>query len=256
MQQNRSMTDLQTLLYFPLKDSESRNRLLIASALGFASFIVPIVPWLFILGYAGAIMRQIIVDRQAPSMPDWKDWKDYLPLGGKLFGVNFIYSIPVFFPILLGYFGMMMPALLGILSGDSYNPATAEQLTGIMMVASFGGMALFGLGMFFSLMLWIILPPALSHAAATGTFAGGFQLRAWWPIFKANLGGFFLSLVIGGGLYMMVVVALQVIYMTMILCIILPFLFAFVTAYLTIILFTLFAQAYHDGVVKLEEKNA
>ena len=44
----------------------------------------------------------------------------------------------------------------------------------------------------------------------------------------------------------------QIIYMTIIFCILLPFLLSFISAYLSIIVFTLFAQAYSDGVAKLE----
>ena len=255
MQQSFTMNSLQTLLYFPFKDSNSRNRLLIATALGFASFIIPIIPWLFILGYAGAIMKQIIVDKQEPSMPDWNNWNEYISLGGKLFGVNFIYSIPVFIPMLLGYFGMMLPAFIGMLSGDPYSYSNSDTFLGITMLFSFGGMALFGVGMLFSILLWVFLPPALAHVVAKDSFAAGFQFRDWWKIFRANIGGFFLSMVIAGGLYMALMIVMQIIYMTIILCVLLPFLIAFISAYLIIIIFTLFAQAYRDGVIKLEEQT-
>jgi len=252
MQQNFTMNSLQTLLYFPFKDSTSRNRLLIASALGFASFIIPIIPWIFILGYAGAIMKQIIVDNQEPSMPDWNNWNGFLSIGGKLFGVNLIFLMPVFIPMFLGYFTMMLPAFAEMLSNNSHGFSNSNRFLGISMLFSFGGMALFGVGMIFSIVLWLFLPPALAHVIARDSFAAAFQFREWWKIFRANIGGFFLSLVIGGGLYMILIFAMQIIYMTIILCILLPFLFAFVSAYLTIIVFTLFAQAYRDGVMKLE----
>ena len=254
MQQNFTMNSLQALLYFPFKDSGSRNRLLIASALGFASFIIPVIPWILLLGYAGAIMKQIIVEKQEPSMPDWKNWSDYLLLGGKLFGVNLIYSIPVFIPMLLGYFGMILPAFIGILSGDPNGYSNSDQFVGITMLFSFGGMGLFGIGMIFSIILWVFLPPALAHVAARDSFAAGFQFRDWWAIFKANIGGFLLSIIIAGGLYMVMVFALQIIYMTIILCALLPFLLAFISAYLTIVIFTLFAQAYREGIIKLENQ--
>jgi len=80
MQQNFTMNGLQMLLYFPFKDAESRKKLAIASAMGFASFIIPIIPYLFLLGYTGMIMRQIIVENQEPSMPDWKDWNKLLSI--------------------------------------------------------------------------------------------------------------------------------------------------------------------------------
>jgi hypothetical protein len=251
MQQNFTMNGLQTLLYFPFKDSNSRNRLLIASALGFASFIIPIIPWLFLLGYAGAIMKQIIVDKQEPSMPEWKNWNEYISPGGKLFGVYIIYAIPAFIPMLFGYFTMMLPAFMDIFSSNSHY-SNSDQFLGITMLFSFGGLALFGIGMLFSLILWVFLPPALAHTVAKDSFAAGFQFREWWKIFRANIGGFILSMIIAGGLYMALMFVMQIIYMTIILCILLPFLIAFISAYLTIIVFTLFAQAYSDGVLKLK----
>jgi hypothetical protein len=256
MQQNFTMNGLQALLYFPFKDSESRNRLLIASAIGFAGFIIPILPWLVLLGYAGAIMKQVIVDKQEPSMPDWKNWNEYLSLGGKLLGVNLIYSIPVFIPMLLGYFGMMLPAFIDIFSANQHSFTRSDQFLGITMFSTFGGMALFGVGMLFSIVLWVFLPPALSHVVAKDSFAAGFQFSEWWKIFRANIGGFILSMIIAGGLYMVMMLAMQIIYLTIILCILLPFLMAFVTAYMTVIVFTLFAQAYSEGVTKLEAQSA
>ena len=252
MQQNFTMNDLQTLLYFPFKDSNSRSRLLIASAVGLAGFIIPIVPWLFILGYAGAIMKQIIVDKQEPSMPDWKNWNEYISLGVKLFGVNIIYAIPAFIPMLFGYGAMMLPAFMDAFSRNPHTYSNPDQFLGITMLFSFGGFALFGIGMLFSIIIWIFLPPALAHVVAKDSFAAGFHFREWWKVFRANIGGFILSIVIAGGLYMVLMFVTQIIYMTIIFCILLPFLFAFISAYLSIIVFTLFAQAYSDGVMKLE----
>ena len=189
MQQNFTMNDLQTLLYFPFKDSNSRSRLLIASAVGLAGFIIPIVPWLFILGYAGAIMKQIIVDKQEPSMPDWKNWNEYISLGVKLFGVNIIYAIPAFIPMLFGYGAMMLPAFMDAFSRNPHTYSNPDQFLGITMLFSFGGFALFGIGMLFSIIIWIFLPPALAHVVAKDSFAAGFQFprmvegfqgKYWW----------------------------------------------------------------------------
>jgi len=250
MQQNQTLNSLQTLLYFPFKDSSSRNKLLIASALGLGSFIIPIIPWILVLGYAGAIMRQIIVDGKEASMPEWGDWNKYLSLGGKLFGVSLVYSIPVWAPMFLGYFLMILPAFLTEFLENTYR--YSDELIGFVMLFTFGGMILFGLGMFFSLIIWVFLPPAFAHAAAKDSFVAGFKIREWWKIFKANIGGFILTMVIGGGLYMVFMFAMQIIYMTLILCILLPFLMAFMSAYLSIVISVLIAQAYRDGLTKLE----
>jgi hypothetical protein len=254
MQQNLTLNSLQTLLYFPLKDSNNRNRLFIASALGLAGFIIPIIPWILLLGYAGTIMKQVILDGEEPSMPEWENWNKYISLGGKLFGVNLIYSLPVWLPMVLGYFLMMLPAFLASFLENSYR--YSDELIGPVMLFSFGGMALFGIGMFFSLILWFFLPPAFAHTAAKDSFAAGFQIRGWWKIFRANIGGFLLTMVIAGGLYMGFMFAIQIMYMTIILCILLPFLISFMSAYLSIVIFALIGQAYRDGILKLEERSA
>lgn len=248
MQQNFTMNGLQTLLYFPLKDAESRKKLLVASAMGLACFVIPVFPYLFLLGYAGMIMRQIILEHKEPSMPDWKDWNELLSLGVKLFGVSFVYSTPVMIPMFLGYLGMLSPALIEVFSETS----NFEALTFLFLIGTAGGMALFALGMVLSLVIWLILPPAICHVVAKDSFKAGFQVRDWWKVFKANVGGFILSFILGGGLYVVMMMAIQIIYMTIILCCLLPFLMAFISAYMTVVLFTLFAQAYHDGVQKLE----
>lgn len=165
MQQSYTMDGLQNLLYFPFKDPESRKRLLIASAIGFAGFIIPIIPWLLLLGYAGAIMRQVFAGEQEPHMPDWQNWSELLTPGAKIFGVNLVYSIPVIVPMFLGYFVMMLPAFLSIFFQDPYS-FEPENFSGIFLLGSFGGMALFGVGMLFVLVLWVILPPVLSHVVA------------------------------------------------------------------------------------------
>src|SRR5512140_1575563 len=97
----------QDLLSFPFSTSEARKKLLIAGLLGLASFVIPIIPSIFLIGYAALIMRRMILDKAEPSMPDWCDSTDMLSLGLKMFGAMFVYSFPAMAIFLLGYLGMM-----------------------------------------------------------------------------------------------------------------------------------------------------
>jgi hypothetical protein len=241
------MNNLQEILFFPVKDGDSRTKLLVAAALSLASMFIPILPWIFVLGYAGEIMRQVIIRKETPHMPEW-NWGENFSLGGKLFGVHFIYSLPAALPMIVGYMMMIVPAILLDPEISGGNPVIAPEW---LILGTFGGMALFSLGMLLSLLLWVALPPALSHAAAQDSFAAGFQIRAWWKVYRANLGGFILALVISGGLYMVMIFAIQILYLTLILCILAPFLMMFALTYLTLVAFALFAQAYKDGQEKL-----
>ncbi len=96
------------------------------------------------------------------------------------------------------------------------------------------------------------MPPMLAHVAATNSFTAAFHVRAWWHILRANFGGFAVALVLTVGTYMALAVVMQALYFTLVLCIIVPFLIAFMSAYLTVIGNALYAQAYREGVAKLQ----
>jgi hypothetical protein len=249
MNNNFTLGNLQSLLFFPFTEPGGRNKLLVASLLGLASFFIPILPWLVLLGYAGMIMKRIIVERGDPFMPEWDRWNDMLAMGLKLFGVSFIYSLPAVGALVIGYFSMiLLPAFMGVYD------AGGESMQGMLLVM-FASFALMMLGMVLSLCLWVILPPAICHTVAKDSFAAGFHIRDWWGVFRANLGGFFVTIILAGGLYMVMMIAVQILYFTIVLCILLPFLMAFVYAYLTIVSFTLFARAYREGMEKLEAQS-
>ena len=52
--------DLNRLFYFPIENKEARKNFLIGALLILASFIIPIIPYLLVIGYLARIMRQVI----------------------------------------------------------------------------------------------------------------------------------------------------------------------------------------------------
>ena len=66
------MNNLQATLLFPVRDADARKQWLIASAVMLASFIVPILPMLVVMGYGVKIMRQVIDEGREPTMPEWQ----------------------------------------------------------------------------------------------------------------------------------------------------------------------------------------
>jgi MFS family permease len=255
MAANFTIQSLQDLLTFPFKTSDGRKKLLIAGLLGLGSFIVPILPTLFLIGYGGLIMQRMIIENSEPFLPEWNDWNKMLKLGLKLFGAGFIYSLPAMTIMVIGYFGMLVPAILSSSYGANSNSAL-DRFLGLQLFGIFGGMACFGFGLFLALALWAVLPVVLSHVAATNSFSAAFNIKDWWKILRINLGGFLVTLILIGGLYMVMVLAAEVLYMTIVLCIVIPFLFAFIFAYLMIMANVLFAQAYREAVAKLAAKVA
>jgi len=247
--------ELQNLLFFPIKGSNNRNRLLVAGIIGFVRFIIPIIPGIFLLGYAGLIMQAIIHENVDPSMPEWKDWSKMFALGLKLGDAIFVYSLPALIVMLLGYASMMLPAFLQIFSRpQSYSEVSP--FTGISFLGMFGGMAFFGIGLILFVPLLLLLPPIMSHVAANNSFSAAFHFKDWWKVLRSNIGGFAVTLVLSAGLYFLMIFVFQVLYMTIILCILIPFLLAFLIAYLTIIANVLFAIAYREGSIRLSARES
>jgi hypothetical protein len=252
MHQEFILDGIQNLILFPFKDGESRNRLLIAIALGVGGFIIPIIPGLFVLGYAGMIMRQIIVEHKEPSMPAWTEWNEMLSLGFRLGSVAGIYALPVFVPFLVGYFAMWLPMMGSIMMDSSRSATSPELFAGMTLLGLAGFWVLMGVGILMSIVVAVLMPPALAHTVAKGSFRAGFRFREWWKILMASKTGFFMALLISGGLYMALMMLIQVAYLTVILCFVLPFGIALIASYLNIVIFVLFAQAYREGELKLE----
>ena len=250
MATNFTTQSLQDLLSFPFKAPDGKKKLLIAGLIDLAGFIIPILPGLFLIGYGGLMMRRIIRENGEPVLPEWTEWNDMLVLGLKLGAAGFIYSFPALAIMMLGYMGMLIPAFVEMISGADRYQSFAPMI-GIQLAGSFGGLACFGLGMLFFIAAAAVLPPVLAHVAATNSFASAFRVREWWKIFRANMGGFVVAMILTAGLYMVMVLASQILYFTIVLCILIPFLFAFVFAYLLIIADVLFAQAYKEATEKL-----
>lgn len=234
--------NIEQLLTFPFKETESRKNFLIGTLVYFASFIIPIVPLIFVMGYAARIMRQV-VNGEEPHMPAWDDWESMLKDGLYLFGVRMVYTLPLLIIILPLYFAMMfLPLWLNSNSGSS------DALVFLPFL-------IFGIAMIFifpiSLALGIILPTAEVHTIINNDFAAGFRIREWWQIFRANWVGFLLAYLISMVASFALTFIVQIAMITIVLICILPFIMPAITAYLTFVMYAAFAQAYKDGKSRL-----
>jgi hypothetical protein len=232
--------DLGHLLYFPVENSEARKNFLVGGLVILASFIIPILPYLLAIGYVMRIMRQVI-DGEKPHMIPWDDWEGMLKDGLKLFGVRFIYSLPlllVFLPVMLLFF--VTPFLAAVLENEN------------IFFISFLIFPIFMVCLLpFSLAFALIIPAPEAHVAASGQFGAGFRIGEWWPIFRKNIGGFLVAFLIIYGVSMVVSVAFQIIFMTVILLCLMPFILPAYSFYILLVQHTLFAQAYREGREKL-----
>jgi len=237
--------DLNQIFIFPFKGAEARKYFLIGCAVSLAGFIIPVLPYLVLFGYAARIAKQIF-NNESPRMIAWDDWGGMLKDGARMFGVRMVYSLPILIlviPLMLA--GIAMPIVMA-----NVNSADADS---IIVVFSLVMLATMCLIIPISLPLAAIIPAAEMYAVDKNEFAAGFRVGEWWPIFRANLSGFIAAFAIYYVASMILTVALQIIMATIILSCLLPFLMPGLTMYLALIMYATIAQAYKVGKEKLAQ---
>lgn len=233
--------DLNHLFFFPVESAQARKRFMIGALLIFASFIIPIVPYLLVMGYTMKIMRQVM-NGQKPSMPDWDDWETMLKDGLQLFGIRLVYTLPIIL-IMLPFFGLFFLAPFIASSGSE-----GEAIFAVIMFV-FSMLMLCLMPVF--IIIGILFPAIEAHVTAQGEFSAGFRVQEWWNIFRKNLGGFVIAFMIMYGISMVASFALQIMIFTVILLCLLPILLPMFSMYLQLIYYTIIAQAYGEGRLRL-----
>ncbi|MDW8228184.1 MAG: DUF4013 domain-containing protein [Anaerolineales bacterium] len=216
----------------------------IGSALAFANYILPLIPSIPLLGYAGQITRRVTTSDEDPSLGEWDDWGRFFSEGLKIVGAVFLYELPALLLVALSVTLMVLGVFLPLESSSE------DALFLAFMLIYLAGLFLFYFGLVLTFVLAIFMAPALAHMLYTGEFRSAFAIREWWPIFKANWVGFALAPVLVYTLNILITMIGYLLYFSIILCFAFPFLAAF-GIYLTItIYFALIAVAYRDSLAK------
>ena len=234
--------DLNHLLTFPFKESEDRKQFLIGALVYLSSFIIPLVPLILITGYAARIIRQVL-DGEQPRMVAWDDWGGMFTDGARIFGVRLVLMLP-FFLLMCPVMGLSfaLPFLMENASGDLgwlvvliplFISGVVLILVPVMLIAS------------------IVLPAAEVHVVEKNEFAAAFRVRDWWPVFRANLGGFLLALAITYAISFAMTIIMQFTMLTVVLACLLPILLPVTGVYMMLVLYAAFAQAYKAGFDRL-----
>lgn len=240
--------NLKRVFTFPFQDPKWHEKFLIGSLLFLVSFLfLPIFP---IYGYFAEVMRLAIEGRDL-LLPEWDPWEKKFTDGIKLFVVGLIYTLPFIFLFILGYMFLFLGAAgseVGDFSTDPSSPFWALP----SMLGAFGSMAFFGLSFILVFIIGVFIPAATAHVVATDDLSAAFHFSEWWAIFRANLSGFIINYLLVFGLFTALSVVFQILYMTIILCCIAPFLLIPASLYIMVITGALFGQAYREGVQNLQ----
>ncbi len=239
-----SLMNFKNLLAYPFKDKKSGTKILIGSLLIFSSAIIPILPALIVLGYIMQIAKRIIDGDGQLSMPNWDQWSEYLKEGFKWFVVLLIYAIPLILIFSAGYL-IYMVSFVGLIAlEESANPSFWS------FILPFFGMGVLFFSMFIGILLalveFLFLPAGLMHIVHTGKLSSIFKLREWWPLMKKNFLGFLVAMIFLFGFYYFMMMAFSALYLSVLLCFVIPFAMAPLTFLMGLWTIPLFAQAYRE----------
>jgi hypothetical protein len=250
MNKTYSLDGVQAILSYPFKAPGWQSKFLIGAALFFANYIIPILPAIVLYGYFAKIMRSVIVENVEPTLPEWDDWGTLFSSGLKVFGAALVYVLPGLVFLIGGYIMMFIPLMLSGFS-DPTGHGTSSSMVGLSLLGTFGGLFMFFLGFILILLSYCLLPPAIAHVVAKDSFIAAFRIGEWWAILRANFWGFFTAVSVILGIYTILIMAVYILYFTIILCILMPILLSVVCVYLSVISAPLLGEAYRKGVENL-----
>ncbi len=248
MAESLTSDNLRKVFTFPFRDPKWLEKALIGSLLLLVGFLF--LPIFLIYGYFVALMR-LAIEGGELTLPEWDAWEKKFTDGIKLFIVGLIYTLPFVFFFIVGYsffFASAIGTEMIEIRGDPSSPFWMIP----SFLGTFGSLALFGIGFILVLTAGVFMPVIMAHVIATDDISAAFRFGEWWEIFRANLSGFVITYLLVLGLFTALNFVSQILYMTLVLCCILPILFIPAMLYIMVITSVLFGQAYHEGVQNLQ----
>jgi hypothetical protein len=251
MPEASAVTPLKALLRFPFQGTNWRNNFLIGAALRLVASFVPILPSIFVYGYALRIMRRAIEGGDL-ELPAWDDWGKLAMDGLRLMLVGLVYLLPGILVMLAGWMiymvGIFLWPLLMAGAGD-------QGQGGIAVLGMLGSLAVMMLCMLLGSILLLLgsvpLPVAIAHFVARDQVAAAFRVREWWPLLRSNKLGYLAAWVVMLGLVTVLYLAVMAAYYSIVLCCFIPVLAAPLTFYAGLIGGALFGQTYRESTSML-----
>ena len=244
-----STRGLSQALTFPFRGS----KFLIACLVTFSAFFIPFVPYLALRGYSFRVMRRVLQEDGQLDMPEWDDWGQFLKDGLRLWGANLVYSLPllVLWAGVFTLYALFMVTLIAASAGRESDILAAFSVLGTFFPILMG-VVLLGM-MIFQAVLYFFLPVINAHLVAKDRFGAAFAVGEWGRVLKANFGGFAILFLLSIGGFFVFMYVFQFLYMTLVLCALLPFVSAAFIAYTTLVVDGLSALLYREGLEQQDE---
>ena len=252
---------LKTFFRFPFSGPGWQNRLMTGMALSLGVFFIPILPSLLVEGYALRIMRQTS-GGEAPSLPEWNDWGGLLLDGLKMMVVRILYLLPGYL-LMVGAFVVYMfsffllPLTMGLMESSGRGSSSAA--SGMLVLVMFLSMGIMFVGLALGSLLLLLgalpLPVALARLAQTGKLGAAFELRQITRLLRANKLGFLIAWVISAGLLYLISITVMLLYYSLVLMCLAPFVLIPLSYLLGLIAAALFGNGYAQAAANLEASH-
>ena len=245
------MASLKRYLTFQFQGDHWARRFLVGSVLMFVSYVIPVLPLIFVNGYSLRVMAAAL--RGEPlHLPPWTDWGKLGLDGLRLFVIGVVYTLPGIAVILAG---LALHAGLTILVPPvAANVTLTSDLPGFVLVGlSFaGGMVVTIITALIGLVLILagtgVLSAATAHFVATDRLTAAFHIRQWWPLVRSNKMGYLTAWIIALAMAIGVTLALNLGYYAVFVCCLIPIVGSPLSFYTMLISAAIFGDTYREGI--------
>jgi hypothetical protein len=242
--ENSAFGALREAFAFPFRGPDWRERFIVGSVLVMVSFFVPILPLVFVCGYALAVMRRAIQGEQL-LLPRWGDWGRLGLDGLRAMVAGFVYLLPglaVGFVGFAVYFAATFATPFAVEAGNE----------SLWLFLFFGAFVVMFVTLFLGTMLTLLgaipLPLATAQFVDEDDLAAAFRFRQWWQLLRANPLGVFIAWVVVAGLMAILYLLVTPLYYTLVLCCAVPLLAAPVLFYVLLVGAAVFGLAYRESL--------
>lgn len=230
----------------PFKDRDWLSKFLTGSLFILAGWVIPVIPLVFVFGYALQAMRETIQSGEG-RLPAWEDWASLGVKGVLCLVLYFIYCLPG----LVLLVGAVASFVLGLVL-NGLTPDDASRLIASPTVLLARLLLLVGaVGLAGGLLAWLAgflaAPIAMARLAETGELRAALEIDRIWAIIRSQAGNFILAWAVYLGLVYVSSMLCAMLYYTVCCCILIPIVSAPLSFYILVFAAALFALVYREG---------
>ncbi|MBN1886667.1 MAG: DUF4013 domain-containing protein [Thermoflexales bacterium] len=242
MSNTMTIASLKPYFKFPFQ-GKWQDRFLVGAGLTFLSTMIPVIPSIFVFGYALRVMRQVI-EGEEPSLPDWNDWGKLGMDGLRATLVSLVYLLPgtVIFMGGMAFYFVSILAMSAMEEAANPGPFIAFFIAGI--ATFFLSLAI---GSLLMLLGAILMPLGLARLLVHDRLAAAFHLREIGSVLRANMLGYFIVWTLVLGLMSCLSFVIMLLYYSVCLCCLIQFAAAPVGFYLSLVSVALFGKVYRES---------